>query len=141
MHSDLTKKNFLKRPSPDAPRRGVREESTVQQHRPADQVQSEEHGQGKDEIDGHVRCRSGRSIIVDDLPTEDETPWNRMDGADEQLQTELGYRLRGDGDAPILDAVVDDEQLKITSVKRTQHFALLLESIKQTKYKFRLRIL
>ena len=48
-----------------------------------------------------------------------------MDGADEQLQTELGDRLRGDGDAPILDAVVDDEQLKITSVKWNQHFALL----------------
>ena len=90
----------------------------MQQHRPADQVESEEHGEGKDEIDGHVRCRGGRRIVVDDLPTEDETPWNRMDGADEQLEPELGDRLRGDGDAPILDAVVDDEQLKITKFNK-----------------------
>ena len=135
----------------------------MQQHHAADEVESEEHRQRQQQVDGHLlgrrrpvprldrrprevgraRALPGRrraivafdwqgktsywcSIAIggtavepravdgglDRRPGEVERSGDRVDGADGQLDAQLDRPLGRHRDAPVVDAVVDGEQLQ-----------------------------
>lgn len=84
----------------------------MQQHHTADEVQAQEHGDGQKDVHGH-HTRDGRLVLrFDHRPLEGEVARDRVDGADENLHEQLDHAPPGDGDAPVLHAVVHREQLQ-----------------------------
>lgn len=90
----------------DAPGRGVREELAVQQHDTSDEVQPQEHGDGQDDV--HVCVRLGWHVGVGQTcrPGEGVVPWDRVDGAHEDLQADEEDALVGHGYPPVVSCVV-----------------------------------
>ena len=78
-----------------------------------DEVEPEEHGQRQQQVDGHLLGAHGAAARLARRPREVERPGDRVDGADGQLDAQLDAALSRHGDPPVVDAVVDGEQLSI----------------------------
>ncbi|KAK2168238.1 hypothetical protein LSH36_19g09011 [Paralvinella palmiformis] len=102
----------------DAPRAGVREQFAVEQHHPADQIESEEHGQGQEKVDGHVLRGDLLAVRMYRRPSERELSRYRMDGTDDQLDHNLDQALPGHRYPPVLHAVVDGKQLEQRDINK-----------------------
>lgn len=97
----------------DRPTGSVREQLAVQQHDAADEVETEEHGQGE----GHVvRHPLGPDLatLVGQLrgPQEVVLARDGVDGTDDQLHGYLSYPLPRHRYPPVVRAVVDHKQLQ-----------------------------
>ena len=87
----------------------------MEQHHPADEVQAQEHGQRQRHVHGHsFTQRLAVALVVGELGGPDEVvlAWDRVDGADEQLDEDQHVPLPGHGDPPVVGAVVDHKQLR-----------------------------
>ena len=93
------------------PGRGVREQAAVEKHDPADEVESEKHGDGQHHVHRHYLLHRLPTLGQHYGPVEGEVAGDGVDGADEDLHEELDHAAPGDGDAPVLHAVVHSEQL------------------------------
>ena len=97
----------------DTARRRVGEEPAVQQQDPPDEVEPEEHRQRQQEVDGDGRRGDRLAVGVDGPPDEVlGADRRRMYYTDDEFDADLAQRSKLDGDAPVVDAVVDHEQLK-----------------------------
>ena len=94
---------------PDAARRRVGEEPTVKQHDATDEVETEEHGQRQQQVDGHLPRAHRAATRLDRRPREIERSWERVYGADGQFDAQLNGSLSRHGDSPVIDTVVDGE--------------------------------
>jgi len=96
----------------DASRRRIRKQHAVQEHRPAEQVQTQEHRQREDEVNRNPGRGHGLLVVRQDRrPREVDVDRRWVDGADEKFRHDLDQHWTGHGDAPVLDAVVDCKQL------------------------------
>lgn len=90
----------------DAARRSVCKELAVQQHDAGDEVQTQEHGDGQDDV--HVGVRLGRHVGVRQArrPGKGVVAWDGMDGAHKDLQADEKDTLVGHGYPPVVRCVV-----------------------------------
>lgn len=97
---------------PDAAGGSVGEELAVEQHHPANQVEAQEHRHRKDDV--HVSVDGRRRVAAGETggPAEDVLAWDRMDGADEELQDDKENPLKGHSYPPVVCTVVHHEQLQ-----------------------------
>lgn len=92
--------------------RSVREQLAVEKHDPADQVESQEHGDGEDDV--HIRVRHGRRVGEGQprRPREDVLARYGVDGTHQELQHDKEDPLVRHGYPPVVRTVVDHEELK-----------------------------
>lgn len=104
----------------DAAGRGVGEQLAVQQHDSADQVESQEHGDGEDDVHVSVGHRGRVGEGEPRRPGEDVLARDWMNGTHQQLQHDEEDALIRHGYPPIVCAIVDHEQLR--EHKHTEEF-------------------
>lgn len=82
----------------------------VKKHDSADEVEPQEHGQTKCDINGHP-FRSDDAAVVGQFGRPQKVMFTRngMDGTDEQLEADLAHPLPRHGDPPIVRAIVNQE--------------------------------
>ena len=82
----------------------------MEQHHPADEVESKEHWQGEGDVVGHP-LRADVAALVSELrrPEEVVLARYRMDRAYRQLQYYLRHALPRHRDTPVVRAVIDHE--------------------------------
>lgn len=117
----------------DAARRSVREQLAVEQHDPAYQVESQEHGDGEDDVHvgiGHRR-RVGKGQPR--RPGEDVLARDGMDGTHQQLQHDEEDPLIRHGYPPIVRTIVDHKQLKKDRRTARTRFRIVFD---RSLYKF-----
>lgn len=92
--------------------RSIREQLAVEQHDPADQVESQEHGDGEDDV--HVRVGHGRRVGEGQArrPREDVLAGDGVDGTHQELQHDEEDPLVRHGYPPVVRAVVDHKELE-----------------------------
>lgn len=78
----------------------------MQQHDTGDEVQPQEHGYGQDDV--HIRIRLGWHVGVGQArsPGEGVVPWDRVDGAHQDLQADEEDALIRHGYPPVIGCVV-----------------------------------
>ena len=94
----------------DAARRRVGEQLTVQEHHPAYEVETQEHGQTERHVDRHPLGADGTAVVSQfRRPQEVVFARDRMHGTDDQFEGDLAHSLPRHGYPPIVCAVVDQE--------------------------------
>ena len=96
----------------DAATGRVREQLAVQEHRAEYPVEASEHGQREPQVEGHLGAMILGRVGRPRYPYVGEVARYRMHHAYEHLDEYLRHALPVHGDAPVLDAVVDYEQLE-----------------------------
>lgn len=85
-------------------------EILAKMQRSADKVESKEHGQTKNGVVGNPSRSDGVADVI-----RPEKIWfarNWMNGANEQLETDLEYPLPCHGDPPIIYAILYEKYLR-----------------------------
>lgn len=92
------------------------EEFAVEEHHPADEVESEEHREGESNIVRHPLPPHLASFVGQlGRPEEVVLPGYGVDRADGQLRSDLGYPLPGHRYPPVVCTVIDHKQLEQTN--------------------------
>ena len=90
----------------------------MKEHNPADEVESQKHGQAEGDIDGNPFGTNDTAMIGEfSRPEKVMFAWYRVDGANGQFEADLAYPLPRHGDPPVVGAVVDQEQLQNTRTR------------------------
>jgi len=81
----------------------------VEQHGSTDEVEAEEHWQRYNNVNGHTGLGDGLAVRVDRRPVEVKVARDGVDGTYGELGADLGDDPPGHGNAPVIDAVIDDK--------------------------------
>lgn len=98
--------------SPYAPGGGIGEQLAMEEHYTGDEVESEEHGHRKNHVQVSLRLRGDVGECKSSAPHKFEVSRHWVHSWDQQLQRDQQYSLHGHGDAPVVCAIIDDEQLE-----------------------------
>lgn len=85
----------------------------MQQHDSGDEVEAQEHGHAEHHVQVGLGLRRRVGEGQPRPPLELKVPGDGVHGRHQQLQGDQQHPLHRHGDAPVVGAVVDDEQLQL----------------------------
>lgn len=90
----------------------------MQQHDASNQIETQEHGDGQDNV--HVSVRLGRCVVEGQAccPREGVLAWDGVDGAHQDFQADEEDALIGHGYPPVVCCIVHHKQLRTKIFKR-----------------------